>query len=70
MIVFDCVKEKEVEVDDKMIVYVQRRNTDNRLPYAEDFDKIKLKEAVKGERVQTYIYAKRGGSIPDIYKIV
>jgi len=69
MQVFNAITEKTVEIDDKTTVYVQRRNLENKFPYAEDFDKIKIVDAVKGETVRTFLYTD-GYKIPDIYKIL
>ena len=63
------IKEQTIDIDENTIVYIQRRNVNNKLPYAKDFDKIKIKEAVKGEIVRTFIYAD-GDKIPEIYKIL
>ncbi len=69
MEVLNLITEKTVDIDEKITVYVQRRNLKNRLPYAKDFDKIKLSEAVKGETVQTFIYSE-GDKIPEVYKVM
>ena len=69
MEVFNAISEKTINIDENTIVYVQRRDLENKLPYAKDFDKIKIKEAVKGETVRTFLYAD-GDKIPEIYKIL
>jgi hypothetical protein len=63
------ITEQTIDIDENTIVYIQRRDVNNKLPYAKDFDKIKIKEAVKGETVRTFIYAD-GDKIPEIYKIL
>lgn len=69
MKVFDKISNKEIEIDDNINVYVQRRNLDNRVPYAKDFDLIKLKDAKTGDVVRTMLY-KKGEEITELYKVL